>query len=166
MTEHAPESEIQNAPQPQRGRRPGDFTAGSQPREGEWPCWVVSRVDGLNIRDRATADSGSNGRLDAGQSIPASCRAVPGGQYQSCGGSHWWIPVPYEGRTDYVAWACVDWYTPEEPPRPQRTYVVQQGDTLSGIARRFDVSLSDLEDANPQITDPNRIFPGQVINIP
>ncbi|MGH4002723.1 MAG: LysM peptidoglycan-binding domain-containing protein [Pseudonocardiaceae bacterium] len=91
---------------------------------------------------------------------------MSGEQYRSCGGSHWWIPVPYKGRTDYVAWACVDWYTSEEPPPPRRTYVVQRGDTLSGIARRFGVSLSDLEEANPQITDPNRIFPGQVINIP
>jgi len=38
--------------------------------------------------------------------------------------------------------------------------------TLSGIARRFEVSLSDLEEANPQIADLNRILPGQVINIP
>src|SRR5947199_8524101 len=46
------------------------------------------------------------------------------------------------------------------------TYIVQPGDTLSGIAERFGVSLSDLEAANPKITDPNAIFPGQVINIP
>jgi hypothetical protein len=76
------------APQPQRGTRPGDFTTSSESRESEWPCWVVSRVDGLNIRDRATADSESNGHLDTGQSILASCRAVSGGQYRSCGGSH------------------------------------------------------------------------------
>ncbi len=46
------------------------------------------------------------------------------------------------------------------------TYIVQPGDTLSGIAEKFDVSLSDLEKANPQITDPDRIFPGQAIHIP
>src|SRR5437763_11132543 len=46
------------------------------------------------------------------------------------------------------------------------TYVVQQGDTLSGIAQKFGVSLSDLEAANPQITNPDLIFAGQVINIP
>ena len=46
------------------------------------------------------------------------------------------------------------------------TYIVQPGDTLSGIAERFGISLSDLEKANPQITNPNLIFPGQVINIP
>jgi spore coat assembly protein SafA len=44
--------------------------------------------------------------------------------------------------------------------------VVQRGDTLSGIAERFGVSLSDLEKANPQITNPDLIFPGQVIIIP
>jgi hypothetical protein len=164
MTEPAPES--QNAPGPQRGARPSSLAVSSQFDENEWPCWIVSRVNGLNIRDRASADSTSNGYLNSGQSIPASCRAVSGGQYQSCGGSNWWIPVPNRGGTDYVAWACVDWYTSEEPPRPRRTYVVRRGDTLSGIARRFEVSLSDLEEANPQIVDPNRILPGQVINIP
>jgi tyrosinase len=46
------------------------------------------------------------------------------------------------------------------------TYVVQQGDTLSGIAQRFGVSLQALEAANPQISDPNLIFPGQLVTIP
>jgi LysM repeat protein len=46
------------------------------------------------------------------------------------------------------------------------TYVVQPGDTLSGIADRFGVSLSDLEAANPQIINPDLVFSGQVINIP
>lgn len=166
MTQNAPQPGSPNPPRPQVGSRPTQFVASSgQGGEREWPCWIVSRVDGLNIRERPTSDSRSAGHLDAGQSIPASCEAVSGAQYQSCGGSFWWIPVPYEGRRHYVAWACVDWFT-AEPPRPRRTYVVQRGDTLSGIARMFGVSLSDLEVANPQITDPNRISPGQVINIP
>ena len=165
MTENAPQPESQGPTRPRVGNRPPTFTVAAQGREREWPCWIISRVDDLNIRERATSNSRSDAHLNTGQSIPASCEAVSGAQYQSCGGSHWWIPVPYEGRTAYVAWACVDWFT-SEPPRPRRTYTVQQGDTLSGIARRFGVSLADLERANPQITDPNRIFPGQVINIP
>jgi tyrosinase len=55
---------------------------------------------------------------------------------------------------------------PGNVPPPGLTYVVQPGDTLSGIAQRFGVSLAALEAANPQIKDPNRIFPGQVIHIP
>jgi LysM repeat protein len=45
-------------------------------------------------------------------------------------------------------------------------YVVVPGDTLSGIAGRFSVTVGALEAANPQITDPDLIFPGQVIRIP
>jgi tyrosinase len=45
-------------------------------------------------------------------------------------------------------------------------YTVQEGDTLSEIAERFGVKLKDLEAANPQIKNPDLIFPGQVIVIP
>jgi LysM repeat protein len=45
-------------------------------------------------------------------------------------------------------------------------YVVVPGDTLSGIAGRFGITLGALEAANPQVTDPDLIVPGQVIRIP
>jgi len=45
-------------------------------------------------------------------------------------------------------------------------YTVQPGDTMFIIARRFGVSLNALIAANPQIPDPNVIFPGQRICIP
>jgi LysM repeat protein len=46
------------------------------------------------------------------------------------------------------------------------TYTVQSGDTLSGIAVFCGVSLTALEQANPQITDYSLIYPGQQITIP
>lgn len=52
------------------------------------------------------------------------------------------------------------------PPPSVTIYVVQPGDTLFLIAQRFNVSLQAIEKANPQITDPNLIFPGQQIFIP
>ena len=55
--------------------------------------------------------------------------------------------------------------SPECPPGMQ-TYIVRRGDTMWLIARRFGVSLRALIAANPQIPDPNRIFPGQVVCIP
>jgi spore coat assembly protein SafA len=55
---------------------------------------------------------------------------------------------------------------PGHVPPPGMTYVVQAGDTLSDIAQRFGVSLDALIAANPQISDPDRIFPGEVITIP
>lgn len=55
---------------------------------------------------------------------------------------------------------------PVPPTAPPHTYVVQPGDTLNGIANQFGVTLAALEAANPQIADPNLIFPGQVIVVP
>ena len=45
-------------------------------------------------------------------------------------------------------------------------HTVTAGDTLSKIARDNDVSLDALLAANPQITNPNAISVGQVINLP
>lgn len=45
------------------------------------------------------------------------------------------------------------------------TYVIQSGDYLYSIARKFHMSLNDLLDANPQITDPNKVYPGQTIHV-
>jgi uncharacterized protein (TIGR02594 family) len=46
------------------------------------------------------------------------------------------------------------------------TYVVQRGDSLSDIAQRYGISLQALIAANPQIHNPNLIYPGDRINIP
>ncbi|HEY0366030.1 MAG TPA: LysM domain-containing protein, partial [Pyrinomonadaceae bacterium] len=46
------------------------------------------------------------------------------------------------------------------------TYKIRPGDTLSKIAKRNGVSLAQLLKANPQITNPNKIQVGQVVNLP
>src|SRR6266508_362784 len=46
------------------------------------------------------------------------------------------------------------------------TYIVQRGDTLSGIASRFGVSIYDMWAANPFIWNVNLIYTGQVLNVP
>ncbi len=58
--------------------------------------------------------------------------------------------------------------SPSPPPQATapRTYRVQPGDTLRSIARRFRVDFDDLRAANPQITNPDHIEPGQWIVIP
>lgn len=60
---------------------------------------------------------------------------------------------------------------PKEPPAPQcppgsTRYTVKPGDTMFLIAQRFGISLNALIRANPQVSDPNRIFPGQILCIP
>ena len=46
------------------------------------------------------------------------------------------------------------------------TYTVRPGDTLSKIAMRNGVTLAQLLQTNPQVTDPNKIKVGDVINVP
>lgn len=46
------------------------------------------------------------------------------------------------------------------------TYKVKPGDTLSKIAKRNGISLAQLLKANPQITNPDRIQVGQIVNLP
>jgi murein DD-endopeptidase MepM/ murein hydrolase activator NlpD len=45
-------------------------------------------------------------------------------------------------------------------------YLVQPGDTLSGIAASHGVNLAAVEAANPQLSDPNTIYAGQTVEIP
>ncbi len=45
-------------------------------------------------------------------------------------------------------------------------HIVKRGETLASIARDYRVTLSRLLAANPQITNPNAITPGQSIRIP
>ncbi len=52
---------------------------------------------------------------------------------------------------------------PESSPR---LYKIKAGDSLAKIANRFDVLVQAILDANPEITNPNNIFVGQIIVIP
>ena len=46
------------------------------------------------------------------------------------------------------------------------THTVVSGDTMWKIAVRYEVGLSELRAANPQITNAALIYPGQVLQIP
>lgn len=52
------------------------------------------------------------------------------------------------------------------PGSPGGTHTVRDGQTLSGIAAQYGVSLSALLRANPQIRNPDLIYPGQQIHLP
>jgi LysM repeat protein len=54
---------------------------------------------------------------------------------------------------------------PTVAPTPQRTYVVQEGDTLALIAQQFGVSVAAIQAAN-DIADPDEIIVGDVLVIP
>lgn len=46
------------------------------------------------------------------------------------------------------------------------THKVVSGDTMWKIAVKYQVGLSEIKSANPQIVNPELIYPGQIINIP
>ena len=67
-----------------------------------------------------------------------------------------------DGRT----WPGSGLAASEETHGAGRVYTVKRGDTLWGIARRCGVTLSSLIAANPQIKNPNLIYPGNVVRLP
>jgi uncharacterized YkwD family protein/spore coat assembly protein SafA len=46
------------------------------------------------------------------------------------------------------------------------TYTVQSGDSMWKIASKYQVGVSEIIQANPGITNPNLIYPGQKITVP
>ncbi len=64
-----------------------------------------------------------------------------------------------------ISGAVVVTPTPQYPPATG-TYTVQPGDTFSGIASRFRVTVSQLWAANPQVGNINVLYVGQVLYIP
>lgn len=74
-------------------------------------------------------------------------------------GLGWWL---YTGQVLYIPSAG----NPPAPPPTSGTYVVQRGDTLGKLAARWGTSLSKILAVNPQITNANLIYVGQIVNIP
>lgn len=52
------------------------------------------------------------------------------------------------------------------PALAAQTHTVQRGDTMWRLAVRYEVGTSEIIDANPQIADPDLIYPGDVLTIP
>lgn len=46
------------------------------------------------------------------------------------------------------------------------TYTVQPGDSLWKIAVKYEIGVSEIIGANPQISNPNMIYPGQKVSVP
>jgi LysM repeat protein len=97
--------------------------------------------------------------------VLATCLAV----LSACGdGEEEVMPTGTVTPTATVTPEATPEATPEVTPSPtpiRGTYEVQAGDTLSGIADQFGVDLEALAAAN-DISDPDLIYPGQVLIIP
>ncbi|MCG8337113.1 MAG: LysM peptidoglycan-binding domain-containing protein, partial [Proteobacteria bacterium] len=51
-------------------------------------------------------------------------------------------------------------------PMGTRPHVVRTGDTLYSLAMSYETTIDEILSYNPQITDPSRIYMGQVICMP
>lgn len=111
----------------------------------------IARLYGVSVYDLATANNIANvNRIYVGQRL-----VIPIGGIQP--------PQPTPPPTGPTATPAPPQPTP--PSGGMTTYVVQRGDTLSRIAVRFGVTVNAIMQAN-NITNPNLIFVGQVLNIP
>lgn len=59
---------------------------------------------------------------------------------------------------------------PAKPATPKpsdtKTHTVKQGESLGSIANKYGISVDDIKAINPQITNPNLVYVGQVIVLP
>lgn len=100
-------------------------------------------------------------------SAAAIAAAAIGGQAAASAASAATAPGPHQA----AAQAAHETATPAAFTRPAltadiaRTYTVQPGDTLSGIASQFGISWRALYAANTSVvgSNPNTIFPGEVL---
>ena len=53
-----------------------------------------------------------------------------------------------------------------QPTGDYDTYTTQSGDTLWIISLKYGVNLSEVITANPQLENPDMIYPGDKINVP
>ena len=56
--------------------------------------------------------------------------------------------------------------TSSEPEKKYEDYTIQYGDTLSGLAAKFGTTIEKIMEANPYITNKNRIYAGKTLQIP
>lgn len=74
---------------------------------------------------------------------------------------HSYYDYPWDGILECI---CPDTDGESTGSDTGTTYTVQAGDTLSGIAQRFNTTYQKIASDN-QISDPNLIYPGQVLKV-
>ncbi len=100
-----------------------------------------------------SVNSDASGLFTAQAVIPNSANA----------GEHW---SAYAYVPDKLAAIYSNIFLVTSSGSSQGNYVVQRGDTLRIIANRFGTTVQAILTANPQITNPNLIYPGQVLVVP
>jgi LysM repeat protein len=155
-------------------------------RRGE-TCYSIARKFGISLSKLEMANPGVDcDRLQIGEllCIPGVARELcPQGEYYTVRSgdtmfeiarefgiplstlivANPWIPNPdliFPGEQ-----LCIPGVIPPPKCRGGLLYGVRAGETLFSIARKFDVTVDELIDANPDV-DPNKLQIGQILCIP
>lgn len=137
--------------------------AGSIVQVHAWGFWRYANVSvslapqgGAAVHTHVVA-ADTEGRIWTTVTMPGA--AAPG--------SLWVVIARADGReATSPAFRIAGAVTPPTTSPCGPHYTVRPGDWLFQIARICHVSVADLLRANPQITNPSRLLPGQVLNIP
>ena len=133
---------------------------------------TIAAMCGTTVSAIYAANPGIGASLSAGQTLIG-----PGSNYIVSGTPIPTTPTPAASVSSNIYNNTYNYYNYPAPvnnnyPQPvsnisnNGSYVVQVGDTFSGIASRFGVSLYALWAANPNIWDINFLYAGQVIYVP
>ena len=109
-------------------------------------------------------------RTDRAYFVSLSVTEEPRPDYVRYSFAFWEDDSGYDGglteNNDGRTWPGNSLATSDGSGGAGRVYTVKCGDTLWGIARRYGVTLSSLIAANPQIKNPNLIYPGNEVRLP
>jgi LysM domain/Bacterial SH3 domain len=152
-------------------RRPAPQPAGPHGQ------YVVTPLDGLNIRDAPSTSAAKEGAIFSGSFVQATGKTstdASGNTWFQVSGTDMnddpvegWVEARYLAQHPQGALRGTGRIEPSQGPPAYRPVVVQPGETVFGIAQENGVPVSALENSNRQhIIDPNLIFPGDVIYVP
>ena len=126
--------------------------------------WVVEQgetVDSIAARCGTTASAIYAANPGIGSLYVGQTLMLPG----SAPGSTYVTPISNPNYNNYDYYNNYNYYN-NVPVLYSGAYIVQYGDTFSGIAQRFGVSIHALRAANPHVWNINLIYAGQVIYVP
>jgi spore coat assembly protein SafA len=122
---------------------------------------VDDGYDGTISDDGATDEVSDDGSSDDGGYLGStSSSTVTPGSYTDGNGT---VHMAADTITAHGPDADADQDYPNLEPTQ---HTVQSGDTMKDIADKYGVDLPTLIHSNPHIQNPDRIFPGQSLNIP
>ena len=116
---------------------------------------TIAAMCGTTVSAIYAANPGISGSLYTGQVL-----TVPGNYYTIPS-----TPIPITPTPNTTTYNTYNYYN-YSPTSYNGVYIVRVGDTFSGIASRYGVSINDLWDANPNIWNINLLYVGQVIYVP